>query len=95
MERIDTSYGLQKQKKVADGQIPVFVRTCDFQPGGIVAFYHGYKRLNSRLTSVSWDWFGIGKNGNVSINGNESNERRKRSAAWQPNGLPEGHFTLL
>ena len=71
MERIDTIYGLQKQKEAADGQIPVSVRTRDFQPGDTVAFYHGNKRLNSRLTSVSWDWFGIGGNGNVSISSNE------------------------
>lgn len=55
MERIDTIYKPQKQKEAADGQIPVSVRTRGFQPGGIVAFYHGNKRLNSRLTSVSRD----------------------------------------
>lgn len=71
MERIDTIYKPQKQKEAADGQIPVSVRTCDFRPGGIVAFYHGNKRLNSSFLSASWDWLGIGENGNVSINSNE------------------------
>lgn len=74
MEPIDTVYEPQKQKKAADGQIPVSVRMCDFQPGGIVAFYHGNQRLNSRFISASWDWFGIGENGNVSNNGNEPDE---------------------
>lgn len=55
MERIDTIYKPQKQKEAADGQIPISVRTCDFQPGDTVALYHGNKRLNSRLTSVSRD----------------------------------------
>lgn len=30
--------------------------------------------LNSRFISASWDWFGIGENGNVSNNGNEPDE---------------------
>ena len=71
MEPIDTIYEPQEQKEAVDGQIPVSVRTCDLQLGDTIAFYHGNQRLNSRFISASWDWFGIGKNGNVSINGNE------------------------
>ena len=67
-------YGSSMSPTLADGQIVVSVKTSDFEPGDIAAFYHGNKLLIKRYIAGPADWVNIDAFGNVSINGNALDE---------------------
>ncbi len=50
------------------------VKTTDFQPGDIAAFYHGNKLLIKRYIAGPSEWVNIDEDGNVYINGAELDE---------------------
>ena len=57
-----------------NGEILVTVRTENFQPGDLVAFYYGNKILLKRVVASPGDWVDIDEQGNVSINGTPLDE---------------------
>ena len=67
-------YGSSMVPTLSDGQIVVSVKTTDFQPGDIAAFYHGNKLLIKRYIAGPSDWVNIDNDGNVFINGVELDE---------------------
>ena len=67
-------YGSSMVPTLSDGQIVVSVKTTDFQPGDIAAFYHGNKLLIKRFIAGPSDWVNIDNDGNVFINGVELDE---------------------
>ena len=62
-------YGASMTPTLEDGQIVVSVKSSSFEPGDIVAFYHGNKLLIKRFIAGSADWVDIDADGNVSVNG--------------------------
>ena len=62
-------YGTSMVPTLEDGQIVVSVKSSSFEPGDIVAFYHGNKLLIKRFIAGSADWVDIDADGNVSVNG--------------------------
>ena len=67
-------YGSSMVPTLSDGQIVVSVKTTDFRPGDIAAFYHGNKLLIKRYIAGPSDWVNIDNDGNVFINGVELDE---------------------
>ena len=67
-------YGSSMVPTLSDGQIVVSVKTTDFQPGDIAAFYHGNKLLIKRFIAGPSDWVNIDEDGSVYINGAELDE---------------------
>ena len=67
-------YGSSMVPTLSDGQIVVSVKTTDFQPGDIAAFYHGNKLLIKRFIAGPSDWVNIDEDGSVYINGMELDE---------------------
>ncbi len=67
-------YGSSMVPTLSDGQIVVSVKTTDFRPGDIAAFYHGNKLLIKRFIAGPSDWVNIDEDGSVYINGMELDE---------------------
>ena len=67
-------YGSSMVPTLSDGQIVVSVKTTDFRPGDIAAFYHGNKLLIKRYIAGPSEWVNIDEDGNVYINGTELDE---------------------
>ena len=57
-----------------EGEIVLSVKSNDFQPGDIVAFYHGNKLLIKRFIAGPSDWVNIDENGTVFVNGEKLDE---------------------
>ena len=67
-------YGKSMAPKLSDGQIVISIKTNDFKPGDITAFYHGNKLLIKRYIAGPGDWVNIDKEGNVTVNGEALDE---------------------
>ena len=67
-------YGSSMVPTLKDGQIVVCVKSADFRPGDITAFYHGNKLLIKRYIAGASDWVNIDEFGNVFVNGKELDE---------------------
>lgn len=57
-----------------EGEIVLSVKSNDFQPGDIVAFYYGNKLLIKRFIAGPSDWVNIDENGTVFVNGEKLDE---------------------
>ena len=67
-------YGSSMTPTLVDGEIIFTIKTSDFEPGDIVAFYHENKILVKRVVASSGDWVDIDEDGTVYINGEELEE---------------------
>lgn len=67
-------YGSSMTPTLVDGEIIFTIKTSDFEPGDIVAFYHENKILVKRVVASSGDWVDIDEDGTVYINGEEVEE---------------------
>ena len=61
-------YGSSMTPTLQDGEIIFSVKTADFEPGDIVAFYYNNKILVKRVICGPGDWVDIDASGNVSVN---------------------------
>lgn len=61
-------YGNSMTPTLQDGEIIFTVKTSEFEPGDIIAFYYNNKILVKRVICEAGDWIDIDKNGNVYIN---------------------------
>lgn len=61
-------YGTSMTPTLQDGEIICCVKTSDFTPGDIVAFYYNNKLLIKRVIGQSGDWINMDKQGNVYVN---------------------------
>lgn len=61
--------GASMTPTLIDGQFVVAMKTDDFEPGDITAFYYNNKILIKRVIASAGDWVNIEENGDVYING--------------------------
>ena len=61
-------YGSSMSPTLADGDIVVSLKTSEFEPGDVVAFYYNNKILVKRVIAVSGDWVDITEEGDVYVN---------------------------
>ena len=64
-------YGGSMTPTLQDGEIVVSVKSSDFAPGEIVAFYYNNKILIKRVIARTGDWVDIKTDGTVTVNGEE------------------------
>ena len=61
-------YGSSMSPTLADGDIVLSLKTSDFKPGDVVAFYYNNKILVKRVIATSGDWVDITPEGDVYVN---------------------------
>ncbi len=61
-------YGTSMTPTLRDGELICCVKTSDFAPGDIVAFYYNNKLLVKRVLGRAGDWIAIDEAGNVYVN---------------------------
>jgi len=61
-------YGHSMTPTLKDGEIIFSVKTSDFEPGDIAAFYYNNKILVKRIICGPGDWINIDEDGNVYVN---------------------------
>lgn len=61
-------YGTSMTPTLSDGEIVLTVKTSNFEPGDIVAFYYNNKILVKRVIAEAGDWVNIDEDGNVYVN---------------------------
>lgn len=61
-------YGSSMTPTLTGGEIIFSVKTSDFEPGDIVAFYYNNKILVKRVICGPGDWLDIKENGDVYVN---------------------------
>ncbi len=61
-------YGTSMAPTLQDGEIICCVKTSEFEPGDIVAFYYNNKILVKRVIGSAGDWINIDEAGNVFVN---------------------------
>lgn len=61
-------YGTSMTPTLSDGDVIFSVKTANFDPGDVVAFYYNNKILVKRVVAVAGDWVDIGEDGTVYIN---------------------------
>lgn len=64
-------YGGSMTPTLQDGEIVVSIKSADFDPGEIVAFYYNNKILIKRVIARTGDWVDIREDGTVTVNGEE------------------------
>lgn len=67
-------YGNSMTPTLQDGQVIFCVKTAEFKPGDIVAFYYNNKILVKRVICGPGDWIDIDEDGTVYVNQNELEE---------------------
>ena len=67
-------YGSSMSPTLQDGQIVISVKTSNFEPGDIVAFYYGNKLLIKRYIAGPGEWVDVDEDGTVSVDGEELDE---------------------
>ena len=94
-------YGTSMVPTLEDGQIVVSVKSSSFEPGDIVAFYHGNKLLIKRFIAGPADWVDIDADGNVSVNGTVLDEPYIAEKAYGetnitlPYQVPDNRYFLM
>lgn len=61
-------YGNSRTPSLMDGEIIFSVKTSDFKPGDITAFYYNNKILVKRIICGPGDWINIEEDGTVYVN---------------------------
>lgn len=61
--------GASMSPTLSDGQFVVAVKSSEFEPGDITAFYYNNKILIKRVVASSGDWVNISEEGDVYVNG--------------------------
>lgn len=67
-------YGTSMTPTLEAGDIIFSVKTSDFEPGDVVAFYYNNKILVKRVICGAGDWIDIDEDGTVYVNGAELDE---------------------
>ncbi len=94
-------YGTSMVPTLENGQIVVSVKTTNFKPGDIVAFYQGNKLLIKRYIAGPADWVDIDADGNVSVNGTVLDEPYIEEKAYGetnielPYQVPDNRYFLI
>ncbi len=67
-------YGNSMTPTLSEGNIVATVKTTEFQPGDVIAFYYNIKLLVKRVIAGPGDWVDIADDGTVYVNGKELEE---------------------
>lgn len=59
---------------LSEGNIVATVKTTEFQPGDVIAFYYNNKLLVKRVIAGPGDWVDLADDGTVYVNGKELEE---------------------
>lgn len=93
--------GTSMEPTLQDGQIVVTVKGNSFEPGDVVAFYHGNTLLIKRYIAGPGQWVDIDDDGNVSVDGTLLDEPYIAEKAYGetniklPYQVPEKRFFLM
>ncbi len=94
-------YGTSMMPTLKDGELICCVKTSNFDPGDIIAFYYNNKILVKRVIGQAGDWIDIDKKGNVYINKEKLEEPYLKEKALGecdiklPYQVPEGRVFVL
>lgn len=67
-------YGSSMTPTLEEGNIVVSIKSKEYEPGDIIAFYYNNKILIKRVIASAGDWVDIKKDGTVYVNGEELDE---------------------
>ena len=68
------TYGSSMTPTLNDGEIIISMKTSQFEPGDIVAFYYNNKILVKRVIAFEGEWVNIDEEGNVYVDGQQLDE---------------------
>lgn len=94
-------YGTSMTPTLTDGELICCMKTSDFEPGDIIAFYYNNKILVKRVIGQPGDWIDIKEDGTVYINQVELDEPYLVEKAFGecdlelPYQVPEGRVFVL
>ena len=94
-------YGASMAPTLSDGDILFSVKTADFEPGDIVAFYYNNKILVKRVIARTGDWVDMAEDGVVYVNERELQESYLTEKAFGetnielPYQVPDGRFFVM
>lgn len=94
-------YGSSMYPTLQDGEIIFSVKTAEFEPGDIVAFYFNNKILIKRVIAGPGDWVNMTENGTVSVNGEILEEPYLTETAYGdtdielPYQVPDGKIFVM
>jgi len=94
-------YGNSMTPTLQDGEVIFTVKTSEFEPGDIIAFYYNNKVLVKRAICSAGDWINIGEDGEVTINGEKLEEPYVREKALGdcnielPFQVPDGRVFVM
>jgi len=94
-------YGTSMTPTLTDGEIIFTVKTSDFKPGDIVAFYYNNKILVKRVICGPADWVDIEEDGTVYINDKKLDEPYVKEKALGdcniklPYQIPDGRYFVM
>ncbi len=94
-------YGNSMTPTLQDGEIIFSVKTSDFKPGDIVAFYYNNKILVKRVICGPGDWINIDEDGTVYINDVRLDEPYVAEKAFGecnielPFQVPDGRYFVM
>lgn len=94
-------YGSSMTPTLRDGEIIFSVKTSEFQPGDIAAFYYNNKILVKRIICGPGDWVNIDEDGTVYVNEVRLDEPYVTDKALGdcnielPFQVPEGRFFVM
>lgn len=67
-------YGNSMTPTLEAGNIVISLKSDEFQPGDVIAFYYNNKILVKRVIASAGDWVDMDEEGNVSVNGEALDE---------------------
>ena len=94
-------YGSSMYPTLQDGEIIFSVKTAEFEPGDIVAFYFNNKSLIKRVIAGPGDWGNMAEDGTVSVNGEVLEEPYLTETAYGdtdielPYQVPDGKIFVM
>ena len=94
-------YGASMNPTLSEGDIVISLRTKEFVPGDVVAFYYGNKLLVKRYIAGAGSWVDIGQDGTIYVNEQELKEPYLTEKAFGdcdlklPYQVPEEKFFVV
>ena len=94
-------YGASMNPTLSEGDIVISLRTKEFKPGDVVAFYYGNKLLVKRYIAGAGSWVDIGQDGTIYVNEQELTEPYLTEKAFGdcdlklPYQVPEEKFFVV
>lgn len=94
-------YGSSMTPTMQNGDIVFSLKTSDFQPGDVIAFYYNNKILVKRVIAVAGEWVDIESDGTTYVNGEALTEPYVTEKAYGdtnielPYQVPDGRIFVM